>query len=242
MSRGWAVHLSLRDAGAAFPLRLHPAIRAAVVDADLWLRGDELPHDLEIELRKIPRARRFDIGDDDALVPVGARIPTGVLPSVASWQPLASLLSIVPQPAALCGQLDRRASLTLVRTSRQSPATVLLTSLAHWAAYASSAPLVRLRPLRFAASTDGRVVIRGAPLPPLPGVRYVEQEGVATPAGWAFSPPLDVASVRILVRVAGDDLALFAEDASCERIPAEAFVAASRGGARATLDAMAQNV
>jgi hypothetical protein len=236
---GWAVRLPRESAHAAAALRLRSGVLAAGVDDAVWLRGDRLANGLELELRKLPGGERFDLAPDGTLTPRGARIPTGTLPAGATWQPLATFVTVTPQPAALAGQLSRRAALRLVRANVEQPASVLETTLPEWTNYATAAPLVRLRPLRFAAAADGRVVVRGAPLPPLSGRRYVEHEGVAVPAGFVLEPALDATSIRALLGIDADALALFDEDGRWERADANDFVRASRSGARATAAAFA---
>jgi hypothetical protein len=152
--------------------------------------------------------------------------------------PLSSWAATKPQPAALSGKPPAPATLHLVRVATELPATVLLTTARAFAAYAVAAPLVRLRHLRVAASSDGRAVLRGEPLPPLPGQRYAEHEGIAVPCGFGFSPALEPAVVRTLLDISPDDLALFHEDGSYERIDASSLTRASRGAARATLAAL----
>ena len=78
----------------------------------------------------------------------------------------------------------------------------------------------RLDRWHFAVASDGRVVVRGAPLPPMPGILYCEEEGVAVPVGFAFSPRVESAVVGELLELQPHDLALFHADGSWERIAA----------------------
>jgi hypothetical protein len=230
--------MSRADAEAAGALRLRSGIVACESDGDVWLRGEGLSDELDLALRKIPGAQRFHVDGDGVLTPVGRRVPAGTLPGGVTWQPMTSFFPVVQQPAALGGHLEQRATLRLARTGgdgAEAPASVLVTSLAAWADYATSAALVRLRRLRFAASPDGRVVVCGTPLPPLPGARYVERDGVAVPCGFALAPAIGATSVRTLLGIEPDAMALFAEDGTYELIRADDFVAASRGAARATV-------
>jgi len=236
----WAVWIPADKALAAGSLRLRPGVLVGATEDGVWLRGERLTEELELELRKLPSAQRFSIGESGALTPEGARIPRGRLPDVR-WQPLSAWLTPAPQSPALAGRTDRRIAMRLVRADYEAPATVLVTGIAEWSAYASSAPLVRLRRLRFATAVDGRTAVRGDPLPPLLGRRYVERGGVAVPCGFRLSPEVDAATVRLLLEIEADDLALFHEDGSWERIAAAEFVAATRTAARATLDAAASH-
>ena len=82
---------------------------------------------------------------------------------------------------------------------------------------------------------DGRVVLRGKPLPPIPGKRLVEVEGIAVPCGFAWTPPVDAEVVREILGLLPGDLALLEADGTHERIESSAFVPGSRAAARTTL-------
>jgi hypothetical protein len=230
----WAVLLPRQAALAAGAFRLRTDIEVNAREQDLWLRGPDLTEDLDRALRKLPGAERFTVSPDRRLTPIGARVPTGTLPA-EGWRPLSSWLVPAPQPAALAGELPSSVDLRLVRTDRERPATVLMTTLADWVVYATTAPAVRLRPLRFAAAADGRALVRGTPLPPIQGRRYAEAAGVALPLGYEWAPPVEPAVVRKLLGLEEADLALFDEDGSYERIDAGQFARATRSAARATV-------
>jgi hypothetical protein len=232
----WAARLPRESSRAAAGLRLRTDLLVADAAEHLWLRGETLSPELELELRKISGAERFDCADGGALTPRGARVPTLSLPPDLAWQKPDEFFRVTPQPASLAGEVSKRATLRVVRDprSREREANVLVASLRVWVQYASTAPLVRLRPLRFAASADGCALVRGTPLPPLAGRRYVEHQGVALPSGFAFSPAIDAAGVRALLGTDPQSLALFDEDGTYERIEADQFMAVSRSAARAT--------
>jgi hypothetical protein len=203
----------------------------------LWLRGEELGDELDLELRKVAGARRHTVDGEGRFTEVGHRIPAGTLPN-DGWSLLSAWLAPGPQPAALAGDVPQRVVLRVERAGVERPASVLMTDAEAWAAYAGRAPAARLRPLTFAACADGRVVVRGAPLPPVPGRRYAEREGVAVPCGYAWSPPVEPAVVRQVLRLGAGDLALFAEDGTYERVDAAHFTRATRAAARASLEAL----
>jgi hypothetical protein len=230
----WAVLLPPSAALAAGALRLRTDIEVRAHGQELWLRGPDLTDDLDRALRKLPGAERFTVGADQRLIPLGARVPTATLPD-HGWRPLSAWLVPVPQPAALAGELSGRVELRLVRTDRERTASGLVTTLVDWVAYATTAPAIRLRPLRFAAAADDRVLVWGTPLPPIPGRRYVEAEGLALPAGYEWSPPVEPAVLRTLLGTQDGELALFDEEGSYERIDAGQFAQATRSAARATV-------
>src|SRR5262249_31263404 len=156
------------EASAAAFLRLRPGIEALELGDALWLRGNDLDESLELALRSVPGAILYSMLPGGLLRRKERRIPEGKAPE-GSWLLLARSIAADPQPAALAAEAPDHVTLKLVRGSDEKEPTVLLTTAASWAAYASEAPLVRLKPLAFAAAEDGRVVIKGRPLPPIPG-------------------------------------------------------------------------
>ena len=103
-----------------------------------------------------------------------------------------------------------------------------------WTCFATAAPAVRLAPLSFAASSDGRVVVRGTPLPAMEGTFYVVTDQIAVPAGWRFEPPVAAAVLAAVLQLGERDLALLNNDGSYDLIPGEGFVQATRAAVRAT--------
>jgi len=233
----WAVRLP-RGSTAAAAVRLLPGVVACDAADGLWLRGDRSSPSTDLALRMTPGAERFAVGDGGALTIPGRRVPVGTLPT-GDWRPAAERFRPTLPRAALAGRLTGAVQLRLARSDRPRPANVLVLPLAAWAAWAVGAPQVRLRPLSFAGSADGRVVVRGSPLPPLPGTPYAERDGVAAPAGYEWAPAVDPATVRAVLGTAENDLALLTTDNTWERITADQFVAATRSAVRATAAAFA---
>ncbi len=167
--------------------------------------------------------------------PWPAGFPKNRLPG-GPWVSLPKWLALELPPAGLAGRSEQRTPMVLVRSSRPETASVLLTSIDRWEAYAIQAPQVRLDRWQFAVAEDGRVVVRGEPLPPLPGERWVDREGIAVPAGWRWSPPVEAAIVRAVFGLEPGDLALWQTDGTWQRIRAADFMPASRAAVRATAE------
>jgi hypothetical protein len=231
----WAACLARADVAAAGRLRQVAGIEVCAEGDEIWLRGERLEEDLERRLRAMPGAKRFLVWADGQLQPPGSRVPKGRLPD-GPWVPLTRWMGAEFPQTGLAGRLGEKVPLGLVRALVPEEPAVLLAGIQAWAAYAAEAPQVRLDRWVFALASDGRVVVRGRPLPPLPGGRYVEHEGVAVPAGWAWSPPVGVAVLRELLGLAPGDLALWRADGAWERIVAAGFVRASRAAARASAE------
>lgn len=235
MSERWAARLDCADARAVGPLRLRPGLEVLEQEGALWLRGEGTDDALDLALRKIPGAERFEVLPDGVLRPIGRRVPRGRLPDGA-WVPLRGWLVLEPQTGALAATTDAPAELRVVRSAATAEANVLLLPLAAWADWVLQAPEVRLRPLDFAADRQGRTVVRGTPLPSLAGERWVERSGVAVPCGYEWVPALEAPALRAWLRLESGDLALLGRDGAVDVVPAASFVRARRTAVRATVE------
>jgi hypothetical protein len=240
MTRAWAVRIDAADAASLGTLRCRSGLEVLERDEAVWLRGpapeEHLDEELDLALRCLPGAERFSVGDDGQLVPHGRRVPQGRLPE-GLWERLSDWLAVALPAAALAGECPAAGMLQIVRATRVLDSNVLMASRSDWLRFGATAAQVRLAPLAFAAGEDGLVVIRGTPLPPIRGTRYVESEGVAVEAGWTWSPPLDAAVLRAALGLADGDLALLHRDGSWDRLRADDFVHASRSAIRLTAGA-----
>jgi hypothetical protein len=192
---------------------------------------------LQWQLAAVAGARRFSVLADGQLLPPGARVPQGWLPQ-GPWTALLRWMGFELPPAVLAGRSEATAPLALVRSDRMEDASLLLARFDLWAAYAVTAPQVRLDRWRFAVAADGRVAVHGRPLPPLPGQCWVEREGIAVPAGWTWTPAVEAALVRQVFALAAGDVALWHADGAWERIAGEQFVRATRAAVRETAHEM----
>ncbi len=235
----WAIRVPCDAVPRFGGLRLVPGVEVCEVGAEVWLRGPKSDPKLERALDVLPGVARYAVLASKELVPNGKRVPSGRLPEGA-WGPLPAWLGVSsPSPGAPAeaGQ----APLSLVRSAMEREPNLLVTDIGTWLGYARGAPKVRLKPLAFAASEDGRVVVVGKPLPPIEGAPFSESHGVAVPCGWAWSPPVDDAVVAGLLALPEQDLAIFRPDGTWEHVPKSGFVRATRGAARITADELLRN-
>lgn len=202
----------------------------------IWLRAQSLEDEQWERVRRLPGADRYLVLDDGQLLPVGCMVPRGRLPE-GEWRPLDRMLAVVLPPTDDPCVAPAPTPLRLVRSNQEREATWLQTSLTEWANYAAVAPQVRLARWSFVADRRGRVVVRGAPLPPLPGIRFVEQSGIAVPSGCAWSPSLPVDVVREAFALTANECLLWTADGACERIAADDWVQAARSAVRLTQEA-----
>jgi len=231
VSKRWAVCLPRESIAGLGRLRLIPRLSVCELGEQVWLQGEGGDEALETSLRGLPGATRFSVFPDRQLLAAGTRVPHGYLPE-GPWHSLAEWLGVTLEPAGLAGKIGEGVPVRLVRSSSPCEANVLLVSLVAWRDYGVNAPQVRLERWSFAVSDAGDVIVRGLPLPPLPGQAFVEWEGVAVPAGWYWDPPVDAAVLRDVLGLASGDLALLHPDGAWDRVPADVFVRAVRSAIR----------
>ena len=239
MNHPWAICIGGQDASSLASLRLAPGIEVAVVGSLVWLRGDA-DESLSPKLAVLPARGRYEWMEPDRLRPLDHRIPSDLLPA-ASWLPLREWLQVELPVAALPAGLSATAPLRLVRSTEEREADLLLTTFDEFRRFATKAAQVRLERLRFAATEDGRVLVHGTPLPPLPGQRFVLRQGLAVPAGFAWQPAVSAEVVIRRFGVAGDALVLWNADDTITRLHTEQLIPVTRGAVRATAEGLAGN-
>ena len=235
----WAVRLPSAESQNAVRLWRVPGVEVCAAERFFWLRGHELEEALELRLRSLAGAERFAVLPDGQLCAPGALVPHGWLPR-GPWVALNAWLTVEPPVAGLAGRLAEQIPLHLVRSADVAEPDAILTDIARWESYAGTAPQVRLDRWLFAAAGDGRVLVCGRPVPPIPGLRLVERERILTPAGWTWSPDVEPAIVRSACGLQPGELMLWHENGRWERIPGDEFIRAARSAVRKTAEAFLQ--
>lgn len=229
----WAARLpgSARERLAA--LRQCDGLQVQEVAADIWVRGVDATPALQVLLQALPGAERFVVDEKGLCRLPGLHLPAAQLPA-GPWQELRDFVGIVLPKAALAAARPDPMVLTLARCTTPEVPSVLQTTLRALLRWVDAAAAVRMRGLRFAAASDGRVLVHGQPLPPLAGNVFVEAQGLVVPAGHAIVPPCSASLVAARLGLDVGDLALFAVDGSCVRVRASDFVALTRAAVRIT--------
>ena len=122
----------------------------------------------------------------------------------------------------------------LVPSTRERAPNVLCTGFPGFRRFVEQSARFRFASLRHAVSDAGNTLVWGTPVPPLPGWRLVEEHGIAIPCGRAWSPAVDAAVLRTMLRVRDGELLLFEEAATYERLDIEDFVTVTRSSVRIT--------
>jgi hypothetical protein len=232
----WAACIKSADREALAAIRLFPGTECAEISGIVWLRGETFSEDLERALAQIPNLERFELLPSGRLKSPHSRIPSRTLPP-CTWRRLKETLVPALPLALLPGDARQKLALTLIRSRAEQTPAALVTTLAAWAGFATEAPMVRLQPLSFAVNDAGQTLVLGQPLPSLPGVRLVNQAGILTPCGYAWSPAVSAGLLRELFGLGADDVAVLAADGTHQLLRAEQFVRASRSAARLTVTA-----
>lgn len=233
MTSSLVLLLAADDRKHATMLWQHESVEALPAGDHLWLRW-ESSNDLLEKVRRIPGGQLFETIGHGQLVPYGFRVPTGALPE-GQWQPLRQWLTLTLPLARFSSDQYAPIPLTLVRGEHVSEPRILRTDIQTWHHYAITAPQIRLDRWTFAVSDQGQVVVRGLPLPPLRGERFVEVNGIATVAGWRWSPAIESNIIAEAFGLADGDLLLWLTSDRYEIVRAGDFVKATRRAARHSL-------
>ncbi|MCP3915296.1 MAG: hypothetical protein GY711_07055 [bacterium] len=228
---GWAGRLDLSEASYLAALRGIASVEVLETPGELWVRGPQADAESDPRLLVVPWRSRYRIIDTGEIVPAGRRVPCGSLPTGA-WSPLVREVRPVPQIASLSGRIGAAVTLRIAASTDVREGTCLSLPFASFSRWAELAPAVRLERLEFALSSGGRALVRGEPLPPLPGELYYEWGRVLLPCGWACSPAVDPVVLEAVLCLQAGELARLRPSGSFERIPTSAFVRARRSAVR----------
>jgi len=237
MNFPWAICIALEDAASLSPLRQVAGLEVGEAGATIWLRGRQSDEKLDAKLAALPACRRYEWLDANELRQIDRRIPGDRLPTL-QWQSLDSWLRVAMPVAAMAATRPTPVPLRLVRSSFEQEPELLLADLDGMVRFASMAARVRLERLQFAANENGKVLVRGRPLPPVPGQRFILHDGVAVPAGFSWEPHVASAVLARRFGVSEGALVVWNEDQTIIRLHSEQFVPLSRSALRATQQAI----
>jgi hypothetical protein len=187
----------------------------------IWLRGPAGNGKALPALESLPAAATYLMDEELRLFPRGKQTPVLVLKDL-DWHTLDEFIPVTLPVSAMPGANPSPIKIKLVRTDEVRPTFALLTTVALWKSYMISAPMVRLRQLKFALSQKGEVLVIGQPLPPIKGFGYWLHKNMMIPSGYEFDPPVTADLVS------GEELTIFYPDGRSETIPSFAFNPAER--------------
>jgi hypothetical protein len=219
-------------------LRKHSDVQTLTEADCIWLRGASLNEQICTLLRSLPDAECFVVLPDNQLAHWNETVPRATLPE-GLWQPILKSLTVMLPAALFAPRIEPSVPLRLARSAFPIEGNLLRTTWKTWRDYAIAASQIRLNQLSFAASPS-EALVRGTPLPPIPGELFVEAGGVAIPLGWRTDPELDAQSIRRLIEAAEETMVLLHENGSVELILESAFVRATRSAVKMS-DTVDQN-
>lgn len=229
----WAGRIRAEAANALGTIRLLAGLEAGLVNGEVWVRGPKLKPPGEEAVRRVPWEERYEVIDGGRLRRMERRLSDERLPSV-SWVSLAAFLGArLPVPIA-AGMPPMKMAIELRPATAAGEPNLLEVARQEWIDYVETAPEIRLRRLVFAVNENDseRVLVRGLPLPPLPGEQFVEAELVAKPAGFHWYPPVAAKTVRKTLGADETELVILRADATWSRVPRSAWIAATRSAVR----------
>lgn len=195
-----------------------------------WLR---LPAEDAAAAAALPCLARYEAGEDGRLVPPGRRLPVGVMPE-GPWVPLGDWITVSGFPVLLPGLNPARMEISLARAAVEAPAEAWLGPLETLLAWAEGASRLRMERLKFAAAADGRVLVRGTPLPPVPGSVWYFRGALGFPCGLEPAPPLLPEWIESSLGLSRGSTALWSGEGGFEVIPGESWVPLSLAALRRT--------
>jgi hypothetical protein len=231
-SRPWAARLNVGLIPALDRLRLTPGLEACVMGSWCWVRGADATSAAACTQAGVPWFNFYETASDGLLFEPGRTLPSAALPT-ANWEALASFLAPEAPAAAWPGLLRDRALFELRRASRAQAAEYLCLTTSVWHDFATSAPAIRLHPLKFVLNeSKGLTLVGGRPLPSLPGQHCYARDGLIMPCGWEPGVDLQPATLAAWLRLGAGEMALLDENGTFSRIPATAWSGADRSVVR----------
>ncbi|MFN9720892.1 MAG: hypothetical protein ACK58L_19525 [Planctomycetota bacterium] len=203
----WAFSTHIANIHRLGELRSMPSVQGALTEDVVWVRGSGLDETLFGTLAAFADGPVFLVDGKNRLTPFGKTVPVDRLPDV-TWESLAKLLEPVLPLARIVSVQFPKCPLTLVRSSVDHEASVMIVSWDAFERWAIDAPEIRLRACHFATrggDVGAQVCVRGNPLPSLPGARFWTTGNIAIPLGLTWSPAVDVDTLREVLAVQHDD-------------------------------------
>lgn len=242
----WMTSIPVAESADLHALAQSINIELSIKGEIVWLRGEAESEEalLEIDqrLRSIPGALRYRVVEASLLQPIDRLLPTCVEPE-GPWHSAASMLRVELPSAGLGGQKPDEVELRLVRTATSEANSTLTPSIlecefAAWSQWALQSSEARLSALAFACDESGHAIIRGLPLPPLAGKRWIEYDNVAVEVGHSWKPAISVETLNRSLSVTSEAIHFFETDGRQRVLDQSSFVMATRSSIRSTAESI----
>lgn len=234
---GWIASIPRSSQSQLERMRNRSRVYVNADDPDtIWLRGPQLEPELLSALRNILGCQLFRSLEDGQLIPLDAQLPEGKI-SIDDWTPISDWITISLPTKRIPAIDPGRAKLGLVRSHRVRSPGLLRTNLNDWVSYVRHESRARLSRLRYLASRE-QVLIMGDPLPTVSGEYFYLIDRIATPVGFAWSPPLDSSVLEQRFALDQDDIAILLPDGGHVIVAKNEFVVATRSSIQLTREAI----
>lgn len=233
----WQVwRLQQNDSARLALVRHLPGLEVCESEDAVWLRVEDPSDAFQTKLAVLP-ATQSTVQADGQLIERGKRVPRGHLPKT-DWLPLTQWIQLSLPTAGFRGQAPEPIPLSMKRDDREAEADLLLATFKDWHDYATSAAQVRLNRLTFAVDTDQQTVVRGTPLPPLKGRRFVLRGAIAVEAGWTWQPEVSPQILAEVMQLQAGEVSLLHADGNWNVLGQDHFVQATRAAVQATAESL----
>lgn len=226
------ITLAPADVKALALLRTRVDLVAAWHKDQIWVKGMA-----DTAFRQLPALRIWKLDAANRLFTPGALTPDETLP-VLQWQALTDFIPVSLPASGLPAFPTSRHLVKLAPCTTTEESFAILTEMRTLEAYVATAPQIRLRHLRFAASAQGQVLVAGVPLPAVPGTSYTLKDRILMPAGYDFDPPAIRPLVAEKLEGASTHFLLFHASGQYEMISDTSFVHVTRSAIRLTAETL----
>ncbi len=215
-------------------IRAIPNLRALRGEKGIWLRGIPMKK-ADARIAGLPCIGKFITNESGLLFPEGNLTPQGKLPK-GDWLELYKFIQVEIPASALPGEGMTKGEFKLTASESDKSANALLLDWDLFSAYAETAPSIRMERWKYIAGKDGKVLVSGLPLPPLPGKAYVLEDGLAVPSGYELDYPFLKKGIAKKLSEAGKFVVLFEPDGNWHKIKKEYQKPVTRSAIRKTTE------
>ncbi len=169
---------------------------------------------------------------DNRLVRRGHRVAEMAIPDLV-WRRIGAATNIILPVPRVAARIDPswRVPMSLSRSANERPAGAILATIDDASDWVQSAPLVRLKPLRWVSRANDCLIV-GEPLPPIAGRYFTVVDRVLAPVGFAWRPAVSPTQLRRVFVVGDDQWLLWESDDQWGTIEDDYFAALSRASVR----------
>jgi len=155
----------------------------------VWVKGFNHQQINSLEVKSMPYKTVY-YGKNGELFFKNSLLPDRIIPSLI-WTSIARALPVeLPHLNHNYFDIERKISTKLIPSEKEAKAVAILTKIDTLRAYITSAPDVRLKPLKWVIVNGDSVLIMGLPMLPIKGETYWLHENMLIPTGYDFDPTI----------------------------------------------------